>query len=131
MWFWQERTGPRIRFLAELIHNVYGFPLEPIQDAAVSSSKGVSNWDTKAAKVKEPVVNTTPDMDGPLPGQDWRHMGVKRTVLDGCNLEEEQEEVKVGVGEGESDLELRDMDAKSAGRRTKPRESISSLHHMK
>ena len=48
--------APRIRFLAEQIHDVYGLPLEPIQDAAVTSSKGFDREKTAKYKVKEPEV---------------------------------------------------------------------------
>ena len=58
--------GPNIRFLAELIHYVYGFPLEPIEDSAVRSSKGLdslSNCDIEKKakhKVKQQEVKATP-----------------------------------------------------------------------
>ena len=91
--------GPRIRFLAELIHDVYGLPLEPIQDAAVTSSKGFDIEKTAKYKVKEPEVKKIPDMDDPLPSQDCLHIGARFSVLESkdCDLQEEPEEAEVGV----------------------------------
>ena len=91
--------GPRIRFLAELIHDVYCLPLEPIQDAAVTSSKGFDIEKTTKYKVKEPEVKKMQEMDDPLPSQDCRHIGAMFSVLGSkdCDLQEEQEEPEVGV----------------------------------
>ena len=49
--------GPSSRFLAELINDVYGFPLEPLEEGALKSSKGLhdslSGDREKTAKLKE------------------------------------------------------------------------------
>ena len=96
--------APRIRFLAELIHDVYGFPLEPIEDGALRSSKGLdtlSNGDNeKMAKqtAKQQEVVTAPgrgkkvDMDYTLPSQDWRHIGTRGSVMDSIDFDQEEKE---------------------------------------
>ena len=110
--------GPRIRFLAELIHDVYGLPLEPIQDAAVTTSKGFDIEKTAKYKVKEPEVKKIPDMDDPLLSQDCRHVGARFSVLESkdCDLQEEPEEAEVDVEEDVS----RGRGAENTGRETNP-----------
>ena len=125
VWF-KKKMGPNIRLLAELIHDVYGFPLEPIEDDVISS-KGLDIEKTAKNKVKQREVKTTPgkgkaDMDNLLPIQ---HTGAKCSVPKSkeYSLEEDEEvgeEADVVVGKGKSDEEEGGRGAESTGRRTNP-----------
>ena len=116
--------GPSSRFLAELINDVYGFPLEPIEEGALKSSKGLhdslSGDREKTAKLKEKrqEVKTKPgkgkaDINSTLSSQEWGQVRSPRSALE--SMEDDLGEKEVGKeaelvanislvgGKGESD----------------------------
>ena len=135
--------APRIRFLAELIHDVYGFPLEPIEDGALRSSKGLdtlSNGDNeKMAKqtAKQQEVVTAPgrgkkvDMDCTLPSQDWRHIGARGSVMDSIDFDQEEKEeeemAELRDEEGEMVEEGTGKGRERGGRETSPVSVLDSI----
>ena len=135
--------APRIRFLAELIHDVYGFPLEPIEDGVLRSSKGLdplSNGDNeKMARqtAKQQEVVTAPgrgkkaDMDNLMLCEDWRHIGTRGSIMDSIDFEQEEKEeeevAELRAEEGEMAEEGTGKARERGGRETSPVSVLDSI----
>ena len=121
---WEEIMTPSIRFLAELIHDVYGFPLEPVEDSAMISSKGLDSLPNKDVEnMAKDEVKTMLEERTMLPShsQESRHVEAKKSVVDNFGRDPEGvEEVATLKIVGKEITGVTGMGGQSTGKETNP-----------
>ena len=121
---WEEIMTPSIRFLAELIHDVYGFPLEPVEDGAMISSKGLDSLPNKDVEnMAKDEVKTMLGERTMLPShsQESRHVEAKKSVVDNFGRDPEGvEEVATLKIVGKEITGVAGMGGQSTGKETNP-----------